>query len=72
MESGSKETMTVDIYVSDSEVPDHEFVLEASNAPVCCTVDISKGDTLRIVATNHASVYNRVVLYDFKLGADGV
>lgn len=67
MESGSKETMTVEIYVSDPEVPDFEVVLEASNAPVRCTVDISKGDTLRIVATNHADVYNRVVLYDFEL-----
>lgn len=67
MESGSKETMTVEIYVSDPEIPDFEVVLEAANAPVRCTVDISKGDTLRIVATNHADVYNRVVLYDFEL-----
>ena len=65
--TGSRGGMTVDIYV-DRPVEgdaDYTYDLEASDIPVDISIEIKGATSLSFLVTNHASIENTLVFYDF-------
>lgn len=72
MMSGGEGSMNIQIFVSNLDNPDHEFVLDATQAPKNQTINITNGDSIKIIVTNNAGVQNKAVFYNFKINGEEV
>lgn len=72
MMSGGKGLMNIQIFVSNQDNPDYEFVLDATQAPQMLTINIANGDSLKIKVINEASVQNKAVFFNFKINSEEV